>query len=439
MAPFTADGIGKVKKDLIITADLRDALDVTKKFELLIEKVADSTKDPSSFNYSEMFGRDLVVALLPHVDHARDTITPGSQTTLEVLIAAGVELPNTAAGLVSAMAILACLTVLFRHACDFDTNLVDSALEVLAEQLEELVAPVDPGGAGPDHAEYLASKLEYDQTKKRLEAEKTKIKNLYVPYVFASLIKSARSRGLSPINTATTVSTFSAGGTPAQLVADVKALIKRSSKYNMIIGKVDVPIFASQLLSALKARRLANCGPIGLDLQKIWTDTALSQQLLSRNLIKALEAWAFIEDEIPSPSVPPHGLVNLVFPPCPHCGKDNHHESTCFAKNPALLKAFQEQMRAREKDRAAEGRAAGAREAPINAVNMSKAELMAFGKKHFSAAIAEPEVDLVGKYLSDIMMKSSRPSASCRPPPRPSSSAASRSRSRTPSSSSRRS
>ncbi|KAJ1466649.1 hypothetical protein T484DRAFT_3632878, partial [Baffinella frigidus] len=404
MAPFVADGIGKVKKDLVITADERDPLDITKTFELLIEKVSDSAKDPSSFIFHEMFARDLVVSSLPQVDYARDTITPGSQTTLEVLIAAGVELPNTASGLVSATAILACLSALFRHACKFDTNLVDSVLEQIAERLEEVVAPVDPGGAGADHEEYVASKQEYDKTKKRLEAERTKIKNLYVPYVFVTLIKAARSRGLSPINTATTVSAFTARGTPQQLVDDFKALIKRSSKYHEIIGKVDLPALASALLTAFKTRKLANCGPVGLDLQRIWTDN-LSQSIMARNFIKALEAWAFIAEDEARPSVAPQGLVNLVFPPCPHCGKDNHHESTCFSKNPALLKAFQEQVRARDKVRAAEAGAAGAREAPIDAVNMSKTELMAFGKKHFAAAIAEPEVDLLGKYLSGIMMK----------------------------------
>jgi len=120
MAPFAGETINKVKKDFIVTftgSQLSDPLEILKKLEGLITKVAESSKDPSAFTYDEMTPRDLVASLLKDVEYPRDTITPGSMTTLEELISAGVDLPSTAAGLTSAMAILACLNALFQHAC----------------------------------------------------------------------------------------------------------------------------------------------------------------------------------------------------------------------------------------------------------------------------------------------------------------------------------
>jgi len=268
--------------------------------------------------------------------------------------------------------------------------------------LEDLEAPLDPGGAG---AEYVAAKLEYDKTKKRLEVEKVKIKNLYVIYVFVVLIKAARSRGLSPISTATILNTFEATGTPAQLATSSKALITKSSKYHMLVRKINMGIFASDTLLAIEKRNQAHYGPVAIDLQEIWAYTRPSQAVLTRKYNKALEAWAFlVEDIIPA------GSVNLVFPSCPQCGKDNHHESTCFSKNPALLKPFQDQVRSREKARMAglresAGQEASAREVPLCDGKMSKTDLVALGKEQFGTALGKPEVDLVTKYLQELMQK----------------------------------
>ena len=412
MPPYVGENLNKAKKDFSIIIEgsqLSDPLVILKGLEELFIKVAESSKDPGACTYEEMAPRDVAASLLKDVDYASDTITPGSKTTLEELISAGVDLPNSAAGLASAMAMLACLHALFRHACggtaraSLDTSLVDSVLEQLAEDLENLKAPEDPGGGG---AEYAAAKLEYDTTKKRLEFQNLKIKNLDVIYVFAVLIKAARSRGLPSITTTTILSTFKNGGTPAQLAVESKALIKKSSNYHIFIGTIDIRLFASDTLVGIKLRQLAQYGTIVTELQEIFTDTRSSQAVLTRKFNKAMEGWSFLVEDI----ITPVGSVNLVFPPCPHCGKDNHHESTCFAKNPALLKAFQQESRLRERQRALPargppGREAGAQEVHHSDGKMSNKDLDALGKEHFGTALAKPEVDLVTKYLGELMQK----------------------------------
>jgi len=410
MAPFSAENIVKVKRDFHIpltSTDLQDPLAIIKMVELLIDKTSEASKDPSAFSYAETTARDLVVSIIDEVDFLSDSITPGSKTALEELIAGGVDLPNTAAGMASANAILACLNALFRHACaSLDTSLVDAVAEQLVADLEDLIVPEDPGGAGEDHVEYLALKLEYDKTKKRLEAAKLKIKNLYTIYVFAVIILSARSRGLCTISTATILNNFKAGGTPAQLAHDTKELIRRSSKYHKLVGNVDIFLLSSDTFMAMKVRKLAHHHPIGANLQAIWTNKGLSPSVAVRQYNKALESWAYMIKDI-LPPVSEGASVNLVFPPCKHCGKTNHHENTCFANNPALLKEFREKYRLREasaREEALPGKA-GAREEALPGSKMSKADLDAFGKKHFIAAIAEPEIDLVAKYITDLMRK----------------------------------
>jgi len=128
------------------------------------------------------------------------------------------------------------------------------------------------------------------------------------------------------------------------------------------------------------------------------------------NLLRPWSRSAQGRAERSMPAAPSVNFKGDTFPPCKYCDKTNHSHENCFRNNPALFEKYKENLNALSRQQAGgRGQQAGVRGQEAGAVlgngKMSNAEMNLMGAKQFITRIAEPEIESVTKFLTELMRK----------------------------------